>query len=194
MRLNTPQKVILTFSAIVLLLLILIPHWRQAAQNETNYRKDLGFSFALHPPAPVAVDCYFEGCKTAPASYFHVILYWELLSAQFFSVLGVSIVLLLMFRPLPNGTCASLATQRVRISFSMLIALLFTPSGQFPLGLLLLDIPRQLVHRDELWFIPTLMLFVSFFVSALAVYLLISASLWIFRTSDDRGGRVAGPL
>jgi hypothetical protein len=187
MKLSAPQKVIVIFSSIVLLTLVLFPSWHQAAQSETAYRKDLGLSFVFRPPAPVAVDCYFEGCKTAPPSYFHVILYWQLLSAQLFSVLGVAIVLFWMFRPLPDGTYASLATQRVRIQFSMLMALLFPPSGKFPLAFLLLNIPRQLVHRDELWLIPTLMVLVLFFVGALVVYLLVSASLWIFKSQDDQG-------
>lgn len=188
MKLNTAQKTIAVVSLTLLLGLGLFPPWRQAAEKETDYRKDLGHAFVFHPPAPVAVDCYFVGCKTAPASYFHVLLYRELLFAQLLSVFGVSMVVLWMFRTRRDGTRASLASAKIRVGFSLLLALLFPPTGTFPLASLLADIPRQLIHRDELWLIPTVMLVVIFFVCAFFIYLLVSAVLWVL---GMRGGQSA---
>jgi hypothetical protein len=187
MKLNSTQKAIAVVSVIVLLGLGLFPPWRQAAERETAYRKDLGRGFVFRPPAPVAVDCYFVGCKTAPPSYFHVLLYRELLHAQLLSVFGVAVIALWMFRSRRDGTRASLVSRRVRLEFSLLVALLFPPMGQFPLASLLLDIPRQLIHRNELWLIPTLMVLVIFFVCALVVYLVVSTAVWII------GGLSSGP-
>lgn len=76
------QKAIAVVSGIVVLCLILFPPWQQAAERETAYRKDLGRAFRFHRPQPVAVDCYFAGCKTGAPSYFHVMLGRELLLAQ----------------------------------------------------------------------------------------------------------------
>jgi hypothetical protein len=177
MRLNTAQKVIALVGVIVLLSLALFPPWRQAAERETAYRKDLGHSFVLNPPQAIAVDCYFVGCKTAPASYFHVGLYRELLVAQLVSVFGVAVIMFWMFRLRPDGNYASLVTRRTRLKFSILAALLLPPTGTFPLAWILLGIPRQLAVRDELWLIPMVMILVLFAACALVVYLLVTVAL-----------------
>lgn len=179
MKLNTSQKAIAVVSLIVLLGLALFPPWQQAAERETAYRKDLGRGFLLHPPTPVAVDCYFVGCKTAPPSYFHVLLYRELLTAQLLSVFGVTVVAFWIFRTRRDYTSASLVSKRVRLELSLLLALLVPLMGKFPLASLLLDIPRQLTHRNELWLIPTLTVIAIFLVCAFAIYLLVTAALWI---------------
>jgi hypothetical protein len=177
MRLNTAQKTILVVSAVVLLCLALFPPWQQAAELETAYRKDLGRSFVLRSPEPIAVDCYFVGCKTAPPSYFHVVLYQELLLAQVVSALGVAVIMLWMFRSRRDGHCASLVSRRTRLEFSVLAALLLPPTGTFPLAWILMGIPKQIISRDEPLLIPLAMVLIIFAACALVVYLLVTLIL-----------------
>jgi len=57
---NKPQKIIVITGSILMGLLLVFPPWRQAALREVDYRHNLGYGFILHPPKPVAIDCYFE--------------------------------------------------------------------------------------------------------------------------------------
>ena len=175
MRLNATQKVVLAVAVAVLLPLLWFPPWREAAEREVAYRKDIGRGFILRPPAPEPVDCYFVGCKTAPASYFHVLLYRDLLFEQAGTVAGIALLLLWMFRIRRDGTSGSLRSRRTRLLFGMVMALPIPPDGTFPFASLLLDIPRQLVNRDELWLIPTVMVIFLYAACVLVIYALVSA-------------------
>jgi hypothetical protein len=179
MRLTIAQKIIGVISVIVLLSLALFPPWWQAAERETAYRKELGRAFVLHPPAPVAVDCYFVGCKTAPPSYFHVLLYRDLLFEQLAAVLGVAIIVLWIFRSRRDGTCASLVAPETRLKFSMSMALLFPPDGTFPLVSDFMNIPRQIILRDAFWIVTTIMGGFIFLVCTVVIYVLVSAIVWL---------------
>jgi hypothetical protein len=179
MSLNTVQKAIIVVSAAVLLSLVLFPPWWQAAVRETAYRKELGRGWILRPPAPVPVDCYFVGCETAPASYFHVLLYRDLFFEQLATVIGVSLVTLWIFRARRDGTRASLGSPKTRLRFSAVMALLVTPEGKFPLASDLVDIPKTLLHRDELWLIPMIMVILMYLASVVIIYGLVSAVLWL---------------
>jgi hypothetical protein len=180
MRLNQPQKAIIVSAILVLLCLVVFPPWRQAAEREIAYRKDLGHGFLFRPPKPVSVACYWVGCKTAPPSYFHILLYRELLFAQCLSVLGVTLAAIWIFRRRRDGTHASVVLARTRIEVSMLLALLFPPIGTFPLASLLLDIPKELIHRDELWLMPAILVVLVFSACSFVIYLLVSSVLKIY--------------
>src|SRR5260370_6892738 len=132
MRLNAEQKVVLVVAVAVLLPLLWFPPWRGAAEREVAYRKDIGRGFIFRPPAPEPVDCYFVGCKTAPASYFHVLLYRDLLFEQAGTVAGIALLLLWMFRIRRDGTSCSLHSRRTRVMCGMVMALPIPPDQTFP--------------------------------------------------------------
>src|SRR5436305_14828509 len=117
---NTPQKMILIVSLIALVCIGLFPPWQQAAERETAFRKDLGRSFILSPPSPIPVDCYFVGCKTALASYFHVVLYRKLFFAQLGTVFCIAVIMFWLFRRRQNGSYAMLSLKKQRMTFSLL--------------------------------------------------------------------------
>jgi hypothetical protein len=188
MRLNTAQKAIGLISVSVLLCLALFPPWWQAAERETAYRKELRRGFVLRPPGPVAVDCYFVGCKTAPPSYFHVLLYRDLLFEQLAAVLGVAIILLWIFRSRRDGTGASLVAPETRLKFSMSMALLFPPDGTFPLVSEFINIPRQIILRDALWIVSTIIGGFIFLVCTVVIYVLVSAIVWLVGSLSDSSG------
>lgn len=184
MMFNSTQKALTAISSVALLCLGLFPPWQQAAMREP-FRKDIGRAFVLRPPAPVAVDCYFPGCKQAPPIYFHVQVHWEVLLAQLSVVFGVSVVALWVLRTRRDGTEGSLASNRTRLEISVLAASLFSPLGTFPLAVLLLDIPRQAVHRDELWFLPVIIVVVTYAICSLIVYGLLSSAVWLRNRLKD---------
>lgn len=107
---NSATKTIILSSGIALLGLFLFPSW-----YETNgqYVKQLGHHFLFTRPEAVPVDCYFVGCVTAPASYFHVVLdrppWFESLS----TVTVVALIMLLVFRRRPDGTSPSMRDPKV---------------------------------------------------------------------------------
>lgn len=178
MRLNGTQKTIAIISGIALVFLVLFPPWWQAAQNE-SYRQDIGRGFVLTPPHPVPVDCYFVGCRTAPASYFHVLLYRDLFFQQLAALAGITIIALWMFRRRNGGNRASLLLPKTRLRFSFLMALAVPPEGKFPLVSRLVDIPRMLIHRDELLLLPMILIIVMYLACSLIIYALISAGAWL---------------
>lgn len=184
---NSAQKAIVVVSVCVLLSPLLFPPWQQTAEGEPDYRKNLGRAGLLHPPKPVAVDCYFTGCKTAPPSYFHVLPYWTLIFAQALSTLAVALAAFWMFRSRRDGTCASLASRRTRLVFSTFLALLVPSVGTFPLAYTLLSLPEQVIHPGELGPIPTIAIVAMFVVCVWGIYLLLSLALWIrSRTQEVR--------
>jgi hypothetical protein len=180
MRLNTPLKAIGITGSILILLITLFPPWQQAAMREVDYRKYLGRGFVFSPPSPVAVDCYFVGCLTAPPSYFHVLIYQDLVFEQLVAVFCVALIMLWMFRSQKDGTQASLRVPKTRWRFSLLIALLIPLYGTFPLASDLVNIPKQLIGRGEFWLVWPLITLVLFVALAGVIYLLISGTLWIF--------------
>lgn len=184
MKPNSAQKTILVVGFVSLLCLALFPPWREAAEKEVDFRKDIGRSFILSPPQPVAVDCYFVGCKTAPPSYFHVLIYRELLFSQLITVGSVGLALLWIFRSRHDrdGTGASLASPKTRLQFSALIALVIPFAGQFPFGAGLAGIPRQIVLHDELWLIPIILTVLSYLVCVCIIFLLLSAVMKVCAT------------
>jgi hypothetical protein len=190
LKLNRLQILILLAALVALLCLGLFPPWQQAAEKELAYRKNIGRGLVFRPPSPVPVDCYFVGCKTAPASYFHVLLYRDLLFAQVITVGGVALVLSWMFRTKRDGTSAALTLRRTRVHFSLVAALLVPPDGTFPFASGLLGIPGQLIHQGEFWLVGSILEAVMYFACALAIYGLVSAILWFPRV--DR--ITAGPI
>lgn len=170
------QKRIAAAGGVILFSLLLLPPWQQAAGREVDYRKDLGRGLIFYPPRPVAVDCYFQNCQTAPASYFHVVLRRDLLIDQCVTVLLVTMMAVWMFRTRADGSRSHLGEQGTKLKLSLILALAVPPLGQFPLASLLWDIPRQLLHRDELWLIPVVMVLVIYGCCTGFIYL----TLWIW--------------
>ncbi len=165
---NSFQKATLIVGAVILTMLLLFPTWQQAALRELAYRKDIGRGFVLRPPKPVPVDCYFVGCQTAPASYFHVVLNSRLHIAQCVTVVFITLSLFWLFLKRSDGTHRTLKKPRTRLLFSMLIALAFPPLGinSFPLAAFLIQIPELIIDQGEKWqafvvFLPVLFIFCS---------------------------------
>lgn len=183
---NKAQKIILAIGLILLGVLLLFPPWQQAAFQEAHYRKNIGRGFILHPPKPVAIDCYFVGCQTAPPSHFHVVLYLRLLIAQCGTLLCIILSAMWIFRGRRDNSPATLKSPKRRLIFSMVIALAVPPSGDFPLASLLSDIPRQVMHRDELWLMPVLFLLFVFAFCTGIVYFLLTFALRLSETGDGR--------
>jgi len=179
---NSFQKAILIVGGVILTMLLLFPPWQEAALRELAYRKDIGRGSILRPPKPVPVDCYFVGCQTAPASYFHVVLDSRVHIAQCVTVVFITLGLVWLFLRRSDGTQPTLNQTRTRLLFSMLIALAFPPFGinSFTLAALLIQIPEVIFDQGEKWqgfvlFIPVLFMFCSCMVYgvvtlALAVY------------------------
>ena len=155
---------------------VLFPNWQQAAKRELDYRKELGLHFVLTPPVPIAVPCYFVGCITAPASYFHVLLdrklqYQELLCATVLMMLAVVI-----FRS------ASSSIRRhwilVAVASWMALSLPMPAAPYFPLGLWAVAMPAALLHPDH-DHISVLIGFPFFFVVyGGATYVAVKVAVW----------------
>jgi hypothetical protein len=130
--------------------ILLFPNWQQAAERETDYRKELGVHFVLKPPSAVAVPCYFVGCLTAPASYFHVLVDRKLFYPELACVTVLMILALLLFRTRKNRS-GPVCNRGERVITSALIALALpvplTP--YFPLGILAGYLPAAVLHPDH---------------------------------------------
>jgi hypothetical protein len=176
--LNRIQKATLVIGGLILTALLLYPPWQEAALREVDYRKNIGRGLLFWPPGPVAVECYFVGCQTAPPSYFHVVLYSELLTAQCATVVFVTLSLVWIFRSSKSGIQTALKTSRTRLIFSTVIALAIPPLGDFPFASMLVDIPSEIVHHDELWLLPVLLTVISFVSCTSVVYGLVTMILW----------------
>ncbi|GEM_PF-2544777 len=192
MKLNKIQAVIGIVCGILLLSLISFPPWQEAAERELSYRKDLGRGFLLSPPKSVAVECYFVGCVTAPAAYFHVLLNRKLLLQECVTLVVVELLLLWLFRNRQGRAVADLRMPRTRLLISLMLALLIPPAGGVPFGAALAGIPMMLVERDELWLIPTIMVLVMYAASVLLIYWLIQFTLWIHYGRSGTG--TSGPI
>jgi hypothetical protein len=179
MKLNRQQSAIALIGAVLILLLVLFPPWQQAAEKEVDYRKDLGRSFVLTPPPSIAVDCYFVGCKTAPPSYFHVLLKRDFLIAECLCVFVVSVGMVWIFRQRKDGTQGSIRDGKTRAYSSVLLSLLIPIDGTVPLGLFLSDVPRMLIRREDLWLMPAIMIVVLCGVCSLAIYGLLTLAVKI---------------
>ena len=180
---NRIQKATLLIGSLLLIALLLFPPWQQAAGD---YRKTIGRGFILRPPQARSVDCYLIGCQTAPATYFHIVLYSELHIAQCATVVFITVGLLVLFLNRGNGAHPTLKTNGTRLFFSMLLALAIPPIGNFPLAFLLADIPRQMIHPGEKWqvgvfFVPILYAFCSG-----VIYALTTLILWFDKTRGSR--------
>jgi len=181
MKPNKMQAVIAALYGAVLLALVLLPPWQEAAGREASYRKDIGRGFVWAPPKAVAVECYFAGCVTAPQGYFHVLLNWRLLLQQCLTLSVVAVLFLWMFRPQRNREAEISRKRGTRLFTSLLLALLIPPTGGVPFGAALAGIPMMLVRRDELWLLPVIMTLVLYAACVLVIYGLIASVLWFRR-------------
>lgn len=177
MRLNKEQVTVAVLTTALVSFLFLYPPWQEAAQKEVAYRKDVGRGLLWRPPSPVAVDCYFVGCVTAPAPYFHMLLNRKLQLQQSLTVLCVGLALLWIFRIRKDGTASSLRSTKTRAAASVLLALLVPPAGDVPLGAGLLGVPTLLVHRGGAWLIPLILVLLFYGACVLAIYGLLSLSV-----------------
>jgi len=192
---NHPQSVTLAISVVVFLLLTLFPPWQQAAENEVDYRKDIGRGFVFRPPRTIPVDCYFVGCKQAPASYFHPVLYRYLWLHQLATVVAVALALLWLFRTRADGTYLGLSSPKVRFYFILFVALAIPMVGTFPFGSLLVLIPEELAYGGELGLLPIAMEIVAYLLCVLVIFGLVTATVRITGRSrlpqiDSRNGAI----
>jgi len=168
--------------------IVLFPNWQEAAEREKDYRKELGVHFVLKPPAPVAVPCYFVGCITAPASYFHVVIDRRDFYPGLICVTALMIVTLVVFRTGKNGSTPSIVGRRLNLVATSLITLTLPVPGNpyFPLGVLAGYMPIAMLHPDH-DHISVLLGFPFFFgVYGAAAYLAIRLASWA-RTSMKSG-------
>ena len=179
MKTNYSQSVTLTISVFGVLLLTLFPPWQQAAKNETDYRKSIGRGFVFHPPGTVPVDCYFVGCKQAPASYFHPVLYRSLWLHQIVITVAVAFALVWLFRTRADRTDAGLSVLRTRLCFSLLIALMIPAVGTFPFGSLLVLIPEQFAYGGELGLLPIAIELGAYLLCVLIIFGLVTTAVRI---------------
>jgi hypothetical protein len=146
MKMNKAQVIIGLFSAALVLFLVICPPWQEAAQNEVDYRKDIGRGLLWSPPNTVSVDCYFIGCTEGPASYFHAVLNRRLLLEQAIPVLAVAPVLLWLFRPQKVEKSPVLESRAKKLVISFSLALL-VPVGGLPMGAALASVPILFIER-----------------------------------------------
>ena len=185
MKPNNAQRAILIVASVVILCLALFPPWQEAAEREIAYRKDIGRGYIMNPPQPVAVDCYFVGCKTAPPSYFHVLIYRELLLSQVITVGVVGLALLWTFRSHHNGAGTSMGLSKTRLQFCALMALLIPVDGQYPCGAWFADIPRQ-VHLGDVLVIPIILMVLSYSGIVCILFLVLTAGIKIHAAHSRR--------
>lgn len=160
--------------------IVLFPNWQEAAEREKDYRNELGVHFVLKPPATVAVPCYFVGCITAPASYFHTVIDRSDFYPSLICVTALLIATLVVFRTGKNGSTPSVVARRLNLVAPSLIALaLPVPSSPyFPLGILAGYMPIAMLHPDH-DHIAVLIEFPFFFaVYGAAAYLAIRLAIW----------------
>jgi hypothetical protein len=158
---------------------VFFPNWQQAAEREVAYRKELGLHFILTPPAPVSVPCYFVGCSTAPASYFHVLIDRRLVYEELACATALMILAVLIFRS-SRYESVPFRGGRMRFVAAVLIALaLPVPIAPFfPVGVLAGYMPAAVMHPDH-DHVSALVGFPLFFVPyALVSYLSITLVLW----------------
>ncbi len=175
---NPTKKIILSISSIAFGGIFFFPPW-----YETNgqYVKQLGCHFFFIPPDAVPVECYFVGCVTAPASYFHVVLDWRSWVGTLSTIAAVTTILFLLLRARTDGTFPSIANAKTRLSLSVLVALAL-PVSMSPvvlLGTYGLYVPLIFFSGEHNWFWGSIFFPILLSLYAGAVYLLATATVWI---------------
>jgi len=175
---NPTKRAILSISSIAFLGLFFFPPW-----YETNgqYVKQLGHHFLFKTPEAVPVECYFVGCMTAPASYFHVVLDGRSAFETLSTIAVVATTLLLLFRTRTNGTSPSMASAVTRWAFSGLVALAL-PVSVTPtvlVGMYGISVPKILFSGEHNWFWGSIAFPAVFFVYAGGVYLVSTIAIRI---------------
>ncbi len=84
-----------------------------------------------------------------------------------------------VFRRRRDNTRAGWQSSWTRLISGLLIALVIPPSGDFPFGALLLDAPRQVLHRDEKWLVAAVAVPFFFAVCAGVIYVLMTLAFWL---------------
>jgi len=169
---NSAKKTIIPISCIYLLGLFLFPSW-----YETNgqYVKQLGHHFLFRRPEAVPVDCYFVGCVTAPASYFHVVLDRGPWLEAMINVAFVASILLFLFRTRGDESYASIRNPKTRWVFSGLVALtLPVPISATPIilmGMYGVSTPTYLFSGEDNSLFYSLAFPIIFSVYAVVIYL-----------------------
>jgi hypothetical protein len=187
MKFNKARAIIGLVSAALLTLLVLCPPWQEAAQNEVTYRKDIGRGLLWSPPNTVPVDCYFVGCKVAPASYFHAVLNRQLLVEQTIPVLFVAGVFLWMFRTQEETNQPLLGSRKNKLIVASLLALLIPPVGGVPMGAALASLPLLFIDKGEFWAVYAVVIPAMYIVLALVIFVLLIALQWLVaRTKSVR--------
>ena len=160
--------------------IVLFPNWQEAAEREKDYRKDLGVHFVLKPPTPVAVPCYFVGCITAPASYFHVLVDRRGFYPELLSMTALMMVTLLVFRTGKDGSTPCIAVGSIRLVATSLIALaLPLPIAPYdPLGSMVASLPTAMFHPNHDHISVLIGFPFLFAVYGTAVYLAIRLAIW----------------
>jgi len=177
---NSAKKTIISIIGIYLLGLLLFPSW-----YETNgqYVKQLGLHFLFRRPDAVPVDCYFVGCVTAPASYFHVVLDRGPWLEAMINVVFVASVLLLLFRRRADGAHASVRNPRMRWAFSGLVALILpVPIPATPIllmGMYGVSAPIYLFSGEDNSLVMSVAFPIIFSVYAVLIYLLSTVAVRI---------------
>src|SRR6476646_6306480 len=187
-RMNSFQKATLIIGGVILTMLLLFPPWQEAALRELAYRKDIGRGSLLRPPKPVPVDCYFVGCQTAPASYFHVVLNSRLHIAQCVTVVFITLSLFWLFLRRSDGTQPTLNKTRTRLLFSVLIALGLPPFGinNFTLAAFLFQIPKVIIDQGEKWQGFILFISVVFMFCSCVVYGVVTLALALYKATSTK--------
>lgn len=179
MKVNKAQAMIGLVSAALLLFLAICPPWQEAAKNEIAYRKDIGRGFLWNRPDTISVNCYFSGCTTAPASYFHAVLNRKLLLEQFIPVLVVACLFMWLFRCHAEKQSPMMGSWAKRLTISSLLALLVPPTGGVPMGAALASEPMLFVEKGEFWTAYVILIPILYLGFVLAIYGLISAVHWL---------------
>jgi hypothetical protein len=168
--------------------IVFFPNWQEAAEREKDYRKDLGVHFLLSPPAPVAVPCYFVGCITAPASYFHVLIDRRGFYPELVCVTALMIVAVVVFRPREDCSKPRIAARGMRLVATCLITLALPLPGSpyVPLGSMAAYFPIAILHPNH-DHISVLIGFPFFFaVYGAATYSILCVAIWANRLLRSR--------
>lgn len=175
---NPTKKMILSISSIAFGGVFFFPPW-----YETNgqYVKQLGHHFFFIRPDAIPVECYFVGCVTAPASYFHVVLDWRSWVATLSTIAAVTTMLFLLLRARADGTFPSIVNAKTRLLLSVLVALAL-PVSMSPvvlLGTYGVYVPLIFFSGEHNWFWGSIFFPILLSLYAGAVYLVATATVWI---------------
>jgi hypothetical protein len=177
LKITTAQRWVALLGLVLLAVVVLFPPWWQGAEREVDYRKEIGHAYLFRPPASIPVDCYFVGCVTAPASYFHVMLHRERYIAEIWPLVLVIVALLWLLRSRRDGNQPNIRDRRLRLQFSAVLALAVPLAGDLPIGAGLADIPRMFIHQEFGWLVIPVMMIMVWAVYACVIYLLVTGIL-----------------